>query len=185
MHHLYLLTSIVAPTVRPDKTNLCHVFHSNPKILLFLEMTNMILHHIDNIIVRGIYRRGLSRATWRRYMRQVFTKNVLSPIFPENTVGTIKVNIIFYEEDALCINPHDNDHMVITIQHGNWDIKNALIDLGSLVDILFWDFFQKLQLNLDDLQRFANSLIGLYNERVKMTRYVTLKTTLLPSWHRR
>lgn len=29
--------------------------------------------------------------------------------------------------------------MVITLQHGNWETKQALIDLGCFIDILLWD----------------------------------------------
>lgn len=55
------------------------------------------------------------------------------------------VNIIFSEEDALDINPCDNDPLVITVKHDNWDIRCVLIDPGSSTDVLFWDVVQKLQ----------------------------------------
>lgn len=45
--------------------------------------------------------------------------NVISPDFPENTIGTAGVNVVFYEEHAIYINPHDNDLLVITVQHVN------------------------------------------------------------------
>lgn len=38
--------------------------------------------------------------------------------------------------DVFRILPHDNDLMVIILQHVNWDIKRVLIDLGSSIDIL-------------------------------------------------
>lgn len=97
----------------------------------------MVLHHVANTIARGISRRSLSKAFQRRYTKQVFTANVISPGFPENIVGTTGLNIVFYEKHAICINPHDNDLLVIIVQRVNWDIRRFLIDPGSSVDALY------------------------------------------------
>lgn len=85
------------------------------------------------------------------------------------------MNIVFSEEDAICIKPRDNDPLVITVQHGNWDIRRVRIDLNNLVDVLFWDTFQKLQLNLDGKKRFTDSLTGLLGEHVQIMGHVNLK----------
>lgn len=79
-----------------------------------------------------------------------------------------RVNIVFFKEDAMGIKPHDNDPLVITVQNGIWDIRCVLIDMGSSIDVMFWDVFQKLQLNLDDIQRFNDSQIGLSGEHVQI-----------------
>lgn len=65
---------------------------------------------------------GFSMAARRRYARQVFTVNVISSRFPGNIIAMAGVNIIFSKEDATCINPHDKDPLVITVEHGNWNI---------------------------------------------------------------
>ena len=103
--------------------------------------------------------------------------NVIFPISLGNIPGTTGVNIVFSREDALDINPHDNDPLVITVQHGKWDIKHLLIDLGSSVDTLFWDTFQRLQLDLEGIQRFNGSLTGLSGEHAQVMGYVALRIT--------
>lgn len=50
---------------------------------------------------------------------QVFVANVISTSFPQNTLGKTGVNITFFEEDTLDINLHNDDPLVITVQHGN------------------------------------------------------------------
>lgn len=65
--------------------------------------------------------------------------NVISLGFPKGSQG--KTNIIFSNEDALRLNPHDDDPLVFIVQQGNWDIKHILIDPGSYVDVLFLDAF--------------------------------------------
>ena len=94
----------------PGKTKMGQVFHSNHTIPLFLEMTEKVLNHVANTIARGISKRGLFGVARRRYANQVFTVNVISLGFPENTIVTTWVDIIFSEEDFIGINPHDNDH---------------------------------------------------------------------------
>lgn len=96
--------------------------------------------------------------------------NVISLSFRRNTVGMEGFNINFFEEDALGINPYDNDHLVTTVQHCNWDIRIRciLIDPGSSADVQFWDVFQKLQLNLDDIHSFTGSIIGISGEYVQI-----------------
>lgn len=91
--------------------------------------------------------------------------------------GEIWVNITFYDSDIVGTNPHDNDPMVIIVRHDNWDIKWVLINLGSSVDVLFWDAFQKLQLNPSKVKVFRGSLIRLSSKRVQVNDHVTLETT--------
>lgn len=75
------------------------------------------------------------------------------------------------------INPHNNDPLVITIQHDNWDIRRVLIDPSNSTDILFWDVFQKIKLNLEDIQRFTGSLTRLSGDQVQIISYVTIEAT--------
>lgn len=63
------------------------------------------------------------------------------------------------------------------MQHGNCDIKRVLIDYGSSIDILFWDVFQKLHLNPNDVKVSSGSLRGFSSEHVQVNGHVTLETT--------
>lgn len=109
------MTSIVGS----GKTKMSQVFHFNHIIPLILEMTDKVPHHVVDTIAKGISGRGLFGVARRRYAKQVFTANVISLGFPENIIVTTEVNIVFSKEDYIGINSHDNDPLLITIQHGN------------------------------------------------------------------
>lgn len=77
----------------PGKTNMRHIFHSNPRMPLILDIPNKVIHHVANIIAGGISERGLSKVARRIYVKHVFMENVISPYFPENIVRMTGVNI--------------------------------------------------------------------------------------------
>lgn len=47
------------------------------------------------------------------------------PLFLENAIGVTGFGIVFSKEDALDINPHENDLLVIIIQLDNWDMMRS------------------------------------------------------------
>lgn len=98
-------------------------------------MVNKILRSNINTIVRGFVDGR------RKYARQVLATNVISFNSHMGERVETKVNITFFERDAIKVNTHDNDPLVIIVQHGNWDVKRVLVDLGSSVGVLFWDVF--------------------------------------------
>jgi hypothetical protein len=73
--------------------------------------------------------------------------------------------------------PHDDDPIVVTLQIFNWDVKRVLIDPCSSTDILYYEAFEKLGLDLEQLQPFRGSLAGFIGEQVHVWGYITLKTT--------
>lgn len=60
-------------------------------------------------------------------------------VYPVVNEGGTWVSITFFDKDALRVNLHDNDTMVITMQRDNQNIKRVLIDLESFADVLLWD----------------------------------------------
>ena len=54
--------------------------------------------------------------------------------------------ITFTNDDFHGLNHQQDDPMVITVELENYAVKKVLIDQGSLVDILYWATYQKLQL---------------------------------------
>lgn len=74
----------------------------------------------------------------------------------------------FSDSDVDGTNPYDNDPMVTTIQHDNWNINRVLVDLGSYDDVLFWDAFQKLQLDPNKIKVFIGLLIRLLGDKVQV-----------------
>lgn len=67
--------------------------------------------------------------------------------------------ITLSRKDGVGVLPYENDFMVIKVQLSNWEIKRVLIDVGYLVDVLYWDAFERLKLDRDILQSFMGSLV--------------------------
>lgn len=107
----------------------------------------------------------------------MFATNVISSGLPRSSQRKTWDNIFFSEEDAFNIKPHDDDPLVITVQHENGDIKHILIDPGSSANVQFWDAFQKLQLDPNDIKIFSGSLMGLSGKHIQIVVHITLKTT--------
>lgn len=100
-------------------------------------MADKSLSYNTNTIPGGFAGRGSSKSSRRKYVRQVFAENMIYNSFPWNTIGKKGVNITLSKEDALEVNPHDDDPLVNIVQHENWDIKRVLIDPGTPVYVLF------------------------------------------------
>jgi len=58
----------------------------------------------------------------------------------------------------------------------NWTVKCALIDHGSLADILYYDVYEKLQLDIVIVQPFKGLLVGFSGEHVVVRGYISLNT---------
>lgn len=112
--------------------------------------------------------RSLSKVARQRYARHVLVGNVISSYFSKSPIGVTGVDMVFSKEDSMCINHRDSDLLVITVKHGNWDMKCVLIDLRSLTGVLFWDVFYKVRLNLNGIQSFTGSVTGLSGERIQI-----------------
>lgn len=70
--------------------------------------------------------------------------------------------------------PHDDDPMVVTLQIFKWDVKRVLIDSGSSADILYYDTFDRMGLDPEQLQPFRGTLAGFNGEQVHVRGYITL-----------
>ncbi|KAI5385393.1 hypothetical protein KIW84_072115 [Lathyrus oleraceus] len=55
--------------------------------------------------------------------------------------------------------------------------KRVLVDHGSSVDVLFWDAFQNLQLDPNNIQMFSGSLTGILGEQVQVIDHITPEMT--------
>lgn len=129
-----------------------------------------------NTIVGGFADRGSFRSSRRKYTRNMFATNIIASSFPKGSQGKTWVNITFFKEYALRQNPHD-DPLVFIVQQWKCDIKRILIDLGNSTEVLFWDAFQKLQLNPNNIKMFIGSLTGLLVEQTQIMCHKALKTT--------
>lgn len=85
--------------------------------------------------------------------------------------------ISFSGKELTNIHPHNDDPVVITIICDKWEIKRVLVDQGSSTNILYWEAFETIHLDLEDLIPFKGSLVGFYVVQVQVKGYITLKTT--------
>lgn len=67
--------------------------------------------------------------------------------------------------------------MVVSIIVANFMVGKVLIDQGSLVDILYWRMFQRLEVSKASIQPYPGPLLGFMGERVEARGYANLITT--------
>ena len=64
----------------------------------------------------------------------------------------------FSDEDKIgTIQPH-NDALVVTLRIGSYDVKRAMVDQGSHVDIMYPDLYKGLGLKPEDLSVYSSPL---------------------------
>ncbi|RRT46325.1 hypothetical protein B296_00025534 [Ensete ventricosum] len=85
------------------------------------------------------------------------------------------LNITFRSgsKEYLC---HD-DALVISIRMANVYVKRVMIDTGSLIDILYFDFFQKLGLTDKDLITLTSTLTGFTRDFISPMGAATIPIT--------
>ena len=66
----------------------------------------------------------------------------------------------FSDEDKIgTIQPHD-DALVITLRIGSYDVKRVMVDQGSVVEIMYPDFYKGLSLRAEDLTPYNSPLVS-------------------------
>lgn len=100
----------------------------------------------------------------QRYACQILTKEDLPTSSKIGETKALEVKISFSEKDAICIHPHNDDPIIITIRCDECEIIRVMVYKGSSTDILYLDSFERLRLNLDDLKGFKGSLVRFSEE---------------------
>ncbi|XP_075666098.1 uncharacterized protein LOC142635942 [Castanea sativa] len=91
------------------------------------------------MIVGGTATAGSSKKAHKTYLKMV--QNIQLTSFIPKMVQVNNLLIGFLEEDARCLHhPHD-DALVVTIQAGDYNMHQVLVDNGSLADILYYPAF--------------------------------------------
>lgn len=105
------------------KINLCQSSLILILSIFHLNMTGETVRSNANTIVKGFVGGGSSNLFRWKYVREVFVANVISHSFPTYERGERGLTSSFSNKDVNGINHHDNDPVVINVQHGNYDIK--------------------------------------------------------------
>ena len=88
-------------------------------------------------------------------------------------------DITFSDSDAHLIHHSHYDALVITAMMGNNNVYRILVDDGSLVDILYYQAFQKMGLKVSDLKPSSNLVYGFTGDSVTPTGVISLPMTIL------
>jgi len=82
--------------------------------------------------------------------------------------------ITFTDTDLQGVDQEQDDPMVMTIAVENFTVKKVLIYQGSLVDILHWATYQKLQVSIEAMIPYDERFYGFSSERVCTRKYIDL-----------
>lgn len=82
------------------------------------------------------------------------------------------------DADFHILDPDQDDLMVITAQIALYDVSKVLVDQGSLINILYWATFLKMDLSEDIIAPFNELIMGFAGERVDTRGYLDLRTWL-------
>lgn len=87
-------------------------------------------------------------------------------------------DITFTSKDFNNKTPNLDDPVVISVKTGDLLVQKVLLDQGSSADVMFLSTFKKMQLNEKILQPSSGELVGFSGERIPVTGYVWVRTTL-------
>ncbi|XP_027351177.1 uncharacterized protein LOC113862287 [Abrus precatorius] len=75
-----------------------------------------------------------------------------------------------------CVDPVQDDPMVVSVDILNCTIQKTLINQGSSADILYWNTFKQLGLPEEELKEYHEPLVRFLGERVETRGYIDLYT---------
>ncbi|RRT41456.1 hypothetical protein B296_00043701 [Ensete ventricosum] len=120
-----------------------------------------------NIIVGRPAASGDSTSARKAYARAAVGKRPRHHLDPE----------ISFQPDGEEYPDHD-DALVIIVRIANARVKQIMIDIGSVADILYFEAFQKLGLTDQDLTPLTSMLIGFTGDSIAPLRTMTLPLTI-------
>ena len=92
-------------------------------------------------------------------------------------LGNERMVISFDEADKEgIIYPHD-DALVITLVIANYTTRQVLLDNGSSTDIMFWETFIKMGIDVGKLRLSLTSLKGFSGDTIQPVGAITLPVT--------
>ena len=124
------------------------------------------------MISRGLVVGGSSKLVKKVYAREV--NSVHSRFLASKAPRCSELDIIFFEKDTSGIRqPHD-DSLVIMLKMEEFNMHQALVDNGSLVDIIYLPAFQQMKLNKERPRSFSSPLVSFIGDKVILKGVVNL-----------
>ena len=107
-------------------------------------------------------------------MREVFQVQDSARMAPTPLKKESVEEIVFTNQDFEGVQLPHSDALVVTLRIGEFDVKRILIDLGSLVEIMYESLFRGLGLGKKDLSHIEGPLSGFSRETVAPSGKVTI-----------
>ncbi|XP_072088241.1 uncharacterized protein [Arachis hypogaea] len=130
---------------------------------------------IINYISRGFAGGGSTTSARKRSYRAMMA---MEESQPERQTSTPISRINFSTADfkSTCLNL--DDPVVISIHMGELTVKKVLLDPGSSADVLFYSTFKKMHFSDNALQPSPGELVGFSGEKVSVSGYIWIRTTI-------
>ena len=124
------------------------------------------------MIMEGVAATGSSKKAQKTYLKMV--PNVQLTGFVPKMAQIDNPIIEFLEEDAQRLHhPHD-DTLVVSIQVGDYNTHQVLVDNGSSADILYYPTFQQMGINREWLVLTNAPLVGFEGTKLYPLSAVTM-----------
>ncbi|XP_052110160.1 uncharacterized protein LOC107464735 [Arachis duranensis] len=129
----------------------------------------------ETVDTRGFAGGGMTNAARKRSYRAMMA---MEKTQQDCSVPNSPANIRFSTSDLKSRVPKLDDPMVISVNMGEMTMKKVLLDPESSADVLFYSTFKKMQPRDKSLQPSGGELAGFSGERVPISGYIWLRTTL-------
>ncbi|XP_072054212.1 uncharacterized protein [Arachis hypogaea] len=130
---------------------------------------------VINYISGGFAGGGLTNTARKKSYRTMMT---MEGSHQNSIVLTLAAHISFNTDNFKSQTPNLDDPVVISVHMGELTVKKVLLDPGSSADVQFYSTFKKMQLSDKALQPSGGELAGFSGDRVPISGYVWLRTTL-------
>lgn len=74
--------------------------------------------------------------------------------------------ITFFKEDMASVQSPHSDAVIVTLNINDYDVRCVLIDSGSIVDVLYFSTFSRMNLIMDCLAKYGSLVEGFSDESV-------------------
>ena len=127
------------------------------------------------MIVGGTTAAGSSKKAYKTYLKMVHNVQLMSSV-PK--IARMDNPVIrFSEEDAWRLHhPHD-DALVVSLQVGDYNMHQVLVDNGSSANILYYPAFQQMRIDREQLSPTNTPLIGFGGTSVFPLGVITISIT--------